>query len=915
MRYRPRLSSGRLSEYVPIYTVYAARRAGGPEFYYLWFTNQRTMKKPLLFAVLCAAFVCGGCAGEDSRSVPEGLRTEHLENPVGTDAAEPRFTWRIATDREDFRQENYCVEVASSEELLTGGHADVWSSGTVRSSAMRAVYGGEPLRPRTKYYWRVTVWGNSGRCRVSPAASFETGKGGEAWTAQWITDRHDKEFEPAPMFRREFSLGGEVAKASLYIAAAGYYECFINGRRVGENLLDPGYTHFDKRVLYVTHDVTPLVREGANALAAVLGNGWYNEQSVAVWNFHEARWRDRPRMLCELHVTYADGSQQVVASDTTWRTATGPYTYNNLYSGDMYDARLEEPGWAEPGFDDRGWAPVVTTAAPAPIVAAQQMPAIRVTEQIAPDSVRAFGNRIYVYSFPKNMAGFCRLKVRGEAGTRIALRYGELLRADGRLEQGNIDVYYRPQKPYETFQQDLFTLRGTGEEEEFTPSFSYHGFQHVEVEASRPVTLTGESLTALFVHTDVEPVGSFACSSPLLNKVWDATMQAYRSNLHSIPTDCPQREKNGWTADAHVAVDLGLLGFDGITFYEKWMNDFIDNQRDGGDISGIIPSAGWGYGEWPGPVWDAAMFLIPDALYNYYGDVRCIETLYPAMERYLAYLGTKKRDGLIPFGIGDWVYWRTTTDTEFTSTAYYYYDNVLMARFARLTGREAKPYSDKAEELRERINARFFDPATGNYAGGTQAAQAVALWLGLVPDGQQALVARRLHELVAANDYFLDFGLLGSKTVPAMLTRYGYIEDAMRMVLKTDAPSWGYWVETMGYSTLPETWTLSEEFHDASLNHVFMGDVAAWCMNSLAGINYDPAAPGFDNILITPHFVPELDWAEGEYRSVRGLVASRWRREGGRVVLTVTVPAGSTAEVRVDGSSERLGSGTHTLEF
>ncbi len=462
---------------------------------------------------------------------------------------------------------------------------------------------------------------------------------------------------------------------------------------------------------------------------------------------------------------------------------------------------------------------------------------------------------------------------------------------------------------------DVFTLKGTGEEEIFMPSFSYHGFQYVEVESSRPVTLTEENLTGLFMHTDVRPSGSFACSNPLLNKIWEATMQAYRSNLHSIPTDCPQREKNGWTADAHIAIDLGLLGFDGITLYEKWMDDIIDNQREAGEISGIIPSSGWGYGEWPGPVWDAVMFIIPNALYDYYGESRSIERLYPTMLRYLDYLKTKEKDGYLPFGLGDWVYWKATTNNEYTSTAYYYLDYKLMARFASLLGKDAAPYQEKANTLKSLINRKFFNAETGVYAEGTQTAQALALYLGLVPEGKEQLVADKLREVVAGNNYFLDFGLLGSKTVPAMLTKYGYIEDVMKMITKTEAPSWGYWVETMGYSTLPETWTLSPEFADASLNHVFMGDVSAWMMNQLAGINHDDSAPGFRHIRITPHFVKELDWVKGEYHSVRGRIASEWKREGDKVMLTVTIPADCSADIVVGDQTETVSAGTHTFTY
>ena len=855
--------------------------------------------KQLTYICMSVALLFGGCASENRQVVPTHLRTEYLVEPIGLGTTSPRFTWEYEGELEGFKASRHEIRIGTSPDDLHPYTRDM------------------ALLPHTRYYWNVRVWDEQGHpCAPSATASFETAKFAPSdWSATWITDHKDKEFEPAPLFRKSFPIRQEIKDARLYVASAGYHELFLNGKRVGDSYLEPGYTHFDKRILYVTHDVTSLLESGDNVIAVVLGNGWYNEQSVAVWNFHEARWRDRPRLLCELRVTYTDGTAEVIGSDSTWKTSIGAYLYNNLYSGDKFDARLEKEGWKEVGFNDSDWESALVTESPAPLLVARQMPGIRVTEEMKPVSMKRFSDRLYVYSFPKNMAGFCRLRVKGESGTRITLKHGELLKKDGRLEQGNINVYYHPVKPDEVFQTDVFTLKGTGEEEVFTPSFTYHGFQYVEVESDRPVFLTEESLTGLFLHTDVPAAGHFSCSNPLLNKIWEATMQAYRSNLHSIPTDCPQREKNGWTADAHIAIDLALLGFDGITLYEKWMDDIIDNQREAGDISGIIPSSGWGYGTSFGPVWDAVMFIIPNALYDYYGEVRSIERLYPTMERYLDYLRTLEKDGFLTHGLGDWVYWKAMTNTEYTSTAYYYLDYQLMARFATLLGKDPAPYQAKAKELKEAINRKFFNPETGTYAEGTQTAQAVALYLGLVPDGKEQLVADKLHEVVASNDFFLDFGLLGSKTVPAMLTKYGYIEDAMKMILKTDAPSWGYWVETMGYTTLPETWTVSPEFRDASLNHVFLGDVAAWMMNQLAGINYDPEAPGFRQIRITPHFVKELDWAKGEYHSVRGRISSEWKRQDGQVTLTVTVPADCSAMIQVGERTEQVSAGTHTFTY
>ncbi|MDU1889637.1 MAG: family 78 glycoside hydrolase catalytic domain [Dysgonomonas sp.] len=868
--------------------------------------------KLLLSISFVIIFLFGACKSGLENTKITKTQCEYLDSPIGIDAKHPRFTWLFSGDAKDFKQKSYQVKIATKPELLAE-IADVWVSGKITSSVPRAEYsGGKILESHTRYYWNVTVWDENGNEFISPTDFFEMAKNDKSdWDAKWITDHNDKEFEPAPMFRKEFAVDKDVIFARAYVSGTGYYEMYINGERIGKNYLDPGYTHFDKRILYVTHDVTSYIAGGKNAVAAVLGNGFYNCQSKAVWDFERARWRDRPRLLCEIRITYQDGTTEVIATDDTWKTNTGPYTYNNIYSGDRYDARLEEDGWRTANFDDSKWNTVQLTEEPAPILEAQQTRPIQITQELIPVEVKSFGDKIYVFDLGENIAGVCRLKVKGEKGTTFKLRHGELLKTNGRLEQGNINVYYRPEKQGEVFQEDIFILKGDEQEEVFMPQFSYHGFRYVEVECDRPVTLTADNLTGLFMHTNVPQVGRFESSNNLLNKIWEATNRSYKGNLHSIPTDCPQREKNGWTADAHIAMDLALLNFDGITLYEKWMNDYIDNQREDGVIAGIIPSSGWGYGDWPGPVWDAALFIIPNTLYDYYGEKRSIERLYPTMLKYLDYLKMKEVDGgYLNFGLGDWVFYKAQTPNDYTSTVYYYHDYMLMARFASILGKDASPYRLKADQLKKLINDKFFNAETGIYANGTQTAQAIALYMEIVPEGKEQLVAENLHKTVTDNNYFLDFGLLGSKTVPAMLTKYGYVEDAYKMATKTDAPSWGYWVETMGYTTLAETWTLSPEFRDASLNHVFMGDISAWMYNALAGINLDSSQPGFEHIIIRPNFVEDLTWVRAEYNSVRGMIKSGWKRESNRIELVVTIPLGSTATVYTD-KAYTVGSGTH----
>lgn len=825
----------------------------------------------------------------------ERIRCEYLKNPLGIDVATPRFTWEISADHNG-KQTACRLNVATSPQLLKCGKADIWKSGRVNTDISRMVYQGPALQAHTRYYWQVEVWSN-GRKLTSEVASFETAKLSITdWhDAKWISDTFDKEFRKAPLLRKSISLEEKnIKNARLYVSGVGYYEFFINGAHVSDRKLEPGYTHFDKRVLYSTYDVTSMLQHGENVLAAELGNGWLNIQSLSVWEFEKARWRMRPRMIAELRITYNDGTVQTIPTDRTWKTNSGACSFNNLYSGEVYDARLVHKGWTTPGFDDKKWMPAIEVEAPAKILTSQQMPPIRVVREVKPVSMRKIDDYTYMYDMGENMTGVCRIQVQGPTGTCVTLAHGELIHDDGTLNQGNIEIYFKREKnglpqhvdPFERIQTDTYFLSGNGMET-YEPRFTYHGFRYVEVTSTRPLTLTQESLTGLCMHTDVESVGNFACSNEILNKLVEASCNSYLGNLFSIPTDCPQREKNGWTADGYVGMDYGLLFYDGITVYEKWMNDFIDNQRERGDLSGIIPSSGWGYADWIGPVWDAALFIIPNNLYKYYGDTRAIEKMWDTCVRYLQYLETREKDGKLTYGIGDWVFYKAKTDTHFTSTAFYWLDNVLMAKFADLTGHDGTKYRAKADNLKELINNEWFDAEKKMYANGTQAAQSVGLALGLVPEEHAQAVADNLVRMIRDNGHQLDFGMLGSKFVPAMLVKYGYADDAYKMIIRPEAPSWANWIHR-GLTTLPETWVLDKDFKDASLNHAFLGDISAWMMNSLAGINPNPKKPGFAGIIIRPQFIKGISWAKGEYRSVRGLIRSEWKREGNQIELNIT---------------------------
>ncbi|MCR5547583.1 MAG: family 78 glycoside hydrolase catalytic domain [Bacteroidales bacterium] len=857
----------------------------------------------LLIAVLAAV----SCK-EQARL--ENLLCEYRTDPVGLDVPCPRFTWEY--NAADDMQLGYTLELASD-----AGFKDiVWTSGKVATGAQRAVYGGEGLEPFTRYYWRLTAGMQSSKQLRSGVQSFETGiLPGYEWQARWISDSHDKDFAPAPMLRRVFRTDGPIAQARLYVSAAAYYKMAVNGAWINPVSLMPDYTDYSKRNQYQVYDVTDMLVSGDNSLAAVLGNGFYNEiEPVATWDFEKAHWRGRARMIAELHITYRDDRRETVCTDSLWKTSTGPSLSNNIYSGEIYDARLEQPGWEKASFDDSAWTEAVVVDAPSPRLVAQNNAPAQLCEEFAAVDMKKFSDSLYVFSFPKNISGVSRLSLSGaRPGTKIKLRHGELKNADGSLQMGNIAIYFYAKPDFE-IQTDIYYAKGG--EESFTPSFTYHGFQYVEVSADAPIQLDRESLKALFIHTDLEEAGSFECSNELVNWINGAGKLSYLGNLVSIPTDCPQREKNGWTADANLAFDLGMLNYDGLTFYEKWTADMSDSPREDGNLPGIVPTAGWGYDDWIGPVWASAFAMIPDALMRYTGETRAIETVFDACDGYLDYLaGRLDPDGTVTYGIGDWVFYDTPTPTDFSTTLFYYWQNHLMARFARILGRDAGKYQEKADFLRKLVNEKHFDEQTCLYGNGSQAGQGMALMFDIVPEEYKDRVAANLNRSIVENGYHLDFGSVGSKFVPRVLADYGYAETVYRMMLKEDVPAWGAW-RAQGLTTLAETWALDlVRFRDASANHVFLGDICAWMVRYLAGIRFEMDADGGCSLSFAPCTVEGLDWAKASYHSVRGLIGSKWERTDRGIELSIVVPANTKATVEYGGRVQEVGGGKHTFIF
>lgn len=833
-----------------------------------------------------------------------GMRVTHLTceyqpNPLGIDSVQPRLAWRLESPRRGARQTAYRVLVAGDAERLARDEGDLWDSGRVESDrSVHVVYEGAALASRRRAHWKVQAWDADGQATAwSEPAWFEMAllDPGD-WTAQWIAGPGGDERptnRPAPVLRREFDLDRPIRRARAYVCGLGYYELRLNGQKVGDHVLDPGFTRYDRRALYVTHDVTALLRQGANAVGATLGNGIFNQDVADAWDFQRAAWRANPRMLLQLHVEFEDGSTRAIVSDTAWKaTEDGPIRHDMTRTGEHYDARREMPGWDQSGFDDAKWQPAVAVAPPKGRLSAQMCPPVRVTRTLEPVALTEPQPGVFVFDLGQNFSGWAQLRVSGPAGVQVQMRYGERLGEDGRVDQKQIKGLVRQGE----FQTDRYTLKGEGQEV-FEPHFTYHGFQYVEV-TGLPERPTLETIRGRVVHTDFASAGTFECSNDLLNRIQRCTLWSYVSNFVSIPTDCPQREKNGWTGDALLAAEAGLFNFDSLGAYEKWMNDFQDEQRPAGDLPGIVPTAGWGYSWGNGPCWDSAYVVIPWYLYLYRGNVGVLERHYENMRRYVDYLTSKSERYQVFMGLGDWVppYGRAadyTAPATLTSSAYYFYDTVIVSKVAAILGKdaEAKKYAELARNIRKRFNEEFYDPMSGLYAGGSQTALGTALHLGLAEPGQRGKVARQLVAEVRQQKWRLNTGIHGTKFLLNALTEQGHTDVAYRVATQKVFPSWGWWIER-GATTLWEDWR-----GDTSLNHIMYGDISAWCYKALAGINPDPERPGFQHVLVRPQAVGDLEWVRAEYETMYGVVRSAWRRQDGQFVLEVTIPANATATV------------------
>jgi alpha-L-rhamnosidase len=827
---------------------------------------------------------------------PSNLRVNYTVAPVGIDSKTPLFSWQINDSRMGAKQTAWQILVATSPELLKKGTPDMWDSGKQLSPRSRQIaYNGKQLKSCTRYYWSVKIWDKDNKPGAQAGSStFETAYLNTSdWQGSWITNTEDTASYYAPYFRKVVEAHGKLVRATAYVAGVGYHELYVNNKKVSDTYLEPGYTRFDRRVLYLTYDVTSLFTKGKNCLGVILGNGWYNVQTKAVWYFEKAPWRKSSRLLLNLRMQYADGTVEFVSTDESWKFSDGAIRFNSIYAGEEYDARKEQVNWCAVNFDDSKWVNAIKTSSPGGILSAQESPSIKVIRTIKPVNVIKLGNGKYLFDMGENFAGSAHLQMKGNEGTKITMRFGERINKDNTLDMEKISEHMRIPKGGHPFQTDYYYCKGSGQES-FIPRFTYHGYQYVEVTTEPAIEINKISLEGLFFSTGSQETGSFNCSNSLLNKLYKAALQSYRSNFQSIPTDCPQREKNGWTGDAQISCETGLWSFDGIQAYRKWLQDLRDEQRPTGELPGIVPTSGWGYSWGNGPAWDAALPVITWELYRYYGDTSVLNENYETIKRYVDYLGTKTKTGIQTIGLGDWVS-IANTPVEITSTGYYYNDALTLSKMAGILGKadDQKTYSALTEKIKTAFNATFLNEKDNKYNTQTQTALSCALYWGLVPQNAENQTVADLIKQIELKNFHPDFGLLGSKYVFNALHRYGHDETAFGMLNSTGYPGWGNWI-AKGATTLYEDWDGAN-----SLNHVFLCDFTSWYYKALAGFNIDETAPGFDSFNLTPAFIQELSFVNCSYNSVNGKITSNWKREKGLINWFVVIPANSKAAIAV----------------
>ncbi len=878
---------------------------------------------PCITVILALQFFqgCGPKPGPAEGFGPAELRCEYVREPLGLDRPNPRLFWIVRATGRGKAQSAYQILVSSDAKLLGRDEGDLWNTGKVSSDQTTQVsYAGRRLRSFEQVFWKARIWDETGRPSAwSAPAHWTMGLLDPAgWQGEWIGAVANRSADSATrepqslLLRREFKVKPGLRRALACVCGLGCYEMTINGGKIGDALFPPGWTKYDKTCLYDTYDITASLRSGENAIGLLLGNGMYN---VVGGRYTKFTGSCGPlKAIAQLRFDYEDGSSETIGTDRTWRIALGPLTFSCVYGGEDYDARREPQGWNRPGFNATGWEPAIEVAGPGGALRGFSCaaPPIRTFEVLAPGEGKERKPGTTIYDLGQNVSLMPRIKVRGAPGDVIRIRPAELLKASGELDRGSCgggEAYWQ------------YTLAGQGEETWF-PKFFYHGCRYLEVERlpAREGQLPAvESVEGVVVHSAAEPVGTFECSSELFNRIHRLVRSAQRSNMMSVMTDCPHREKLGWLEEDHLNGPSLRYEFDLAQLFTKMMNDMADSQLENGLVPDIAPE----YVKFDGgfrdsPEWGSAFLVVAWQQYEFTGDLDLLGRYYEPMRRYVDYLGSRSTNHIVSHGLGDWYDLGPNppgvaqlTPVPLTATAFYYYDSEVLARAAALLGKanDAKHYRKLAAAIRDDFNRKFFDKAAGRYATGSQCANSIPLVMELAPREKRASVLDCVVSDVRQRGNALTAGDVGYRYLLRALADGGRSDVIFEINNQSAKPGYGYQLR-QGATSLTEAWDAGR---GSSQNHFMLGQINEWFYHDLAGIQCAPDGPGFKKIIIRPALAGDLKWVKATYKSIRGQIETEWRRDGHDLALTVVLPANTAGRVFVPARSrEAVGENSST---
>lgn len=845
------------------------------------------------------------------------LRVEGLTNPEGIDARQPRLSWELGGNKRNLQQTAYQILVASSEEKLRADEGDLWDSGKVSSDrSIQNPYQGKALKSRMQAFWKVKIWTNQGESDWSETQHWSMGQLYYTdWKGRWIGfDRSfpwdtEKQFSrlSARYFRKEFSPKKEVRKATVYIIGLGLYELYLNGQKVGDQVLAPAPTDYTQGVKYNTFDVTNLLKSGPNAIGTVLGNGRYYTMRQA-YKPYKIKTFGYPKLLLNLNITYMDGSTESIHTDDSWKgTADGPIRTNNEYDGEEYDATKEMPGWHTAGFDDQKWLKAEFVQEPGGAYEAQMNENMKVMETIKPVSIKPLKAGVYLLDFGQNMAGWVRMRVKGKKGDQVKFRFAEILQDNGELFVRNL----RDAKV-----TDVYTLKG-GTTETWEPTFVYHGFRYVEV-TGFPGVPKLENFEGRVVYDDIPTIGTFTSSNTTLNQIFKNAYWGIRSNYKGMPVDCPQRnERQPWLGDRSTGAYGESFLFDNSRLYAKWLDDIQQAQKADGSIPDVAP-AFWRYYS-DNVTWPGTYLMVANMLYKQFGDTESIRKHYPSMKKWMEYMVAQyTKDGLvIKDKYGDWCVPPESkelihakdpafnTDGVLLASATYIGLLELMQNFAHLLEKseDVKAYQTQAQAMKQAFNQKFLHTSTGQYGNNTVTANLLPLMYGIVPEGQKKQVFSSIvNKIVNEQKSHISTGVIGTQWLMRGLAENGRPDLSYTLATNRDYPSWGYMVES-GATTIWELWngnTANPEMNSA--NHVMLlGDLLIWYYEHIVGIK--AASPGFKTIEMKPDFPEGLTEVKASYQSRYGTILSHWKKQKTQMNWNIQVPANAKALVFIPAHS------------